>query len=207
DIESYVAYVGSGSPRFYLPLDQQLPQTNFAQFVVLARDVEGRERLRDWLVADAATRFPGLQLRVTRLENGPPVGYPVQFRVSGEHADRARGIAYQVADVVRANPHVANVNLDWDEPSKVVRLVIDQERARVMGVDSQQLARFLSASLSGQAVSVYREGNELIEVLMRGPADERTGLAGLGSLVVHGSDDKPVPLSQVARLEYAFEDG
>ena len=207
DIESYVAYVGSGSPRFYLPLDQQLPQTNFAQFVVLARDVEGRERLRDWLVEDAATRFPGLQLRVTRLENGPPVGYPVQFRVSGEHADRARGIARRVADVVRANPHVANVNLDWDEPSKVVRLVIDQERARVMGVDSQRLARFLTASLSGQAVGVYREGNELIEVVMRGPAEQRIGLDRLGDLTLQGADGRPVPLAQLARLEYAFEDG
>ena len=207
EIDNYVAYVGSGSPRFYLPLDQQLPQTNLTQFVVLARDVEGRESLRDWLIEDVARQFPELQLRVTRLENGPPVGYPVQFRVSGEHADQARAIAREVAERVRANPHVANVNLDWDEPSKVVRLVIDQERARVLGVDSQQLARFLSASLSGQAVSVYREGNELIEVLMRGPADERTGLAGLGSLVVHGGDGKPVPLSQVARLEYAFEDG
>ncbi|QDW67042.1 efflux RND transporter permease subunit [Luteimonas granuli] len=207
EIDNFVAYVGSGSPRFYLPLDQQLPQTSFAQFVVLARDVEGRETLRDWLVEDAAIDFPGLQLRVTRLENGPPVGYPVQFRVSGEHADRAREIARRVADVVRANPHVANVNLDWDEPSKVVRLVIDQERARVMGVDSQRLARFLTASLSGQAVGVYREGNELIEVVMRGPADERMGLDRLGSLAVHGADGRPVPLSQVARLEYAFEDG
>ena len=207
EIASYVAYVGSGSPRFYLPLDQQLPQTNLAQFVVLAHDVEGREVLRDWLVDEAPPLFPELQLRVTRLENGPPVGYPVQFRVSGEHADQARGIAREVADRVRANPHVANVNLDWDEPSKVVRLVVDQARARVLGVDSQQLAHFLSASLSGQAVAVYREGDELIEVLVRGPVGERTGLAGLGDLVVHGADGRPVPLSQVARLEYAFEDG
>ncbi|WP_133000454.1 efflux RND transporter permease subunit [Luteimonas arsenica] len=206
-IDNHVAYIGSGSPRFYLPLDQQLPQTNLAQFVVLARDVESREALRDWLVDEVAPQFPELQLRVTRLENGPPVGYPVQFRISGEHADQARAIAREVADRVRENPHVANVNLDWDEPSKVVRLVVDQERARVMGVDSQQLARFLSASLSGQAVSVYREGNELIEVLVRGPLDERTGLDALGDLVVHGADGQPVPLSQVARLEYAFEDG
>ncbi|MGY0612893.1 MULTISPECIES: efflux RND transporter permease subunit [unclassified Luteimonas] len=206
-IENHVAYIGSGSPRFYLPLDQQLPQTNFAQFVVLARDVDARETLRDWLIDEVTPLFPELQLRVTRLENGPPVGYPVQFRVSGEHADEARAIAREVADKVRANPHVANVNLDWDEPSKVVRLVIDQERARVLGVDSQQLARFLSASLSGQAVGVYREGNELIEVVMRGPVDERTALDQLGSLTVHGADDKPIPMSQVARLEYAFEDG
>ncbi|MBJ6984881.1 efflux RND transporter permease subunit [Luteimonas sp. MC1750] len=207
DVDNHVAYIGTGSPRFYLPLDQQLPQTNLAQFVVLARDVEGREALRDWLIDKAAPRFPELQLRVTRLENGPPVGYPLQFRVSGEHADRARDIARQVADQVRANPHVANVNLDWDEPSKVVRLVVDQERARVLGVDSQGLARFLSASLSGQAVAVYREGDALIEVLVRGPLDERSGLDTLGDLVVHGAGGRPVPLSQVARLEYAFEDG
>src|SRR5690606_3676811 len=207
DIESYVAYVGSGSPRFYLPLDQQLPQANFAQFVVQARDVEAREALRDWLAADVATRFPGLQLRVTRLENGPPVGYPVQFRGSGEHADRAREIAHRVADVVRAHPHVANVNLDWDEPAKVVRLVIDQERARAIGVDSQRLARFLTASLSGQAVGGYREGNELIDVVMRGPADQRIALDRLGGRAGHGADGRPVPRSQLARLEYAFEDG
>ncbi len=205
-IDSHVAYIGSGSPRFYLPLDQQLPQANLAQFVVLARDIEARERLRDWLMEDVAPLFPELQLRVTRLENGPPVGYPVQFRVSGEHAGQARAIARQVADRVRANPHVANVNLDWDEPSKVVRLVVDQERARVLGVDSRQLARFLSSSLSGQSVSVYREGNELVEVLMRGPADERGSLERLGSLALPGAAG-PVPLSQVARLEYAFEDG
>ena len=206
-IDNHVAYIGSGSPRFYLPLDQQLPQTNLAQFVVLARDVESREALRDWLIDEVAPLFPELQLRVTRLENGPPVGYPVQFRVSGEHAGRVRELARVVAERVRGNPHVANVNLDWDEPGKVVRLVVDQERARVLGVDSQGLARFLTASLSGQAVAVYREGDELIEVLVRGPLEERTGLDALGDLVVHGAGGQPVPLSQVARLEYAFEDG
>src|SRR5690606_10629928 len=118
-IDNHVAYIGSGSPRYYMPLDQQLPQTNLAPFVVLARDIEGREALRAWLIDNVAPLFPELQLRVTRLENGPPVGYPVQFRVSGEHADQARAIARDVADRVRANPHVANVNLDWDEPSKV----------------------------------------------------------------------------------------
>ncbi|HEU4993158.1 MAG TPA: efflux RND transporter permease subunit, partial [Luteimonas sp.] len=206
-IDNYVAYVGTGSPRFYLPLDQQLPAANFAQFVVRADDIASREAVRDWLIADVAPRFPGLQLRVTRLENGPPVGYPVQFRVSGEHIDRVQALARQVEAKVRANPHVANVNLDWEEPSKVVRLRVDQERARALGVSTQQLSLFLSGQLSGLHVSTYREGNELIEVAMRGSADERSRLDMLGSLAVPTASGASVPLSQVATLEYGFEDG
>jgi multidrug efflux pump len=184
-----------------------LPAANFAQFVVRADDIESREQVRDWLIGDIAPKFPDLQLRVTRLENGPPVGYPIQFRVSGEHVDRVQAIAHQVADKVRANAHVSNVNLDGDEPSKVVRLVIDQDRARALGVSSAQLAKFLSGSLSGLHVSTYREGNELIEVLLRGADEERARLDLLSSLAVPTTNGQSVPLSQVARLEYAFEDG
>ncbi|WP_454832295.1 efflux RND transporter permease subunit [Pseudoxanthomonas wuyuanensis] len=206
-VQNYVAYVGTGSPRFYLPLDQQLPQANFSQFVVLTEGSRAREALRSWLIEEVAPQFPELQLRVTRLENGPPVGYPVQFRVSGEHIDRVRELAHQVADKVRANAHVTNVNLDWDEPSKVVRLNIDQERARALGVSSSQVSHFLSGSLSGLSVSTYREGNELIEILLRGTQEERTRLDMLGSLAVPTSSGASVPLSQIADLEYAFEDG
>jgi multidrug efflux pump len=152
-------------------------------------------------------RFPDLQLRVTRLENGPPVGYPIQFRVSGEHIDQVRALARQVMERVRANPHVTNVNLDWDEPGKVVRLHIDQARARAMGVTSAQLATFLSGSLSGLHVSTYREGNQLIELLLRGSDDERTHPEMLASLSVPTSNGRSVPLSQVATLEDGFEDG
>jgi multidrug efflux pump len=206
-IDNYVAYVGTGSPRFYLPLDQQLPAANFAQFVVRADDIASREAVRDWLIGEVAPRFPELQLRVTRLENGPPVGYPVQFRVSGEHIDRVQAFARQVEAKVRENPHVANVNLDWEEPSKVVRLQVDQERARALGVSTQQLSLFLSGQLSGLHVSTYREGNELIEVAMRGSADERSRLDMLGSLAVPTASGASVPLSQVATLQYGFEDG
>ena len=206
-IDNYVAYVGTGSPRFYLPLDQQLPQANFAQFVVRASGLETRESLRTWFIDEVVPQFPDLQLRVTRLENGPPVGYPVQFRISGEHIDRVRALAGRVADQVRANPHVTNVNLDWDEPSKVVRLAIDQDRARALGISSQHLAQFLSGSLSGLQVSTYREGNELVGMLLRGPADEREQLALLGSLAIPTDSGQSVPLSQVATLEYVFEDG
>jgi multidrug efflux pump len=206
-IDNYVAYVGTGSPRFYLPLDQQLPAPNFAQFVVRADDIASREKVRRWLIDTVAPRFPGLQLRVTRLENGPPVGYPVQFRLSGEHIARVQALAREVEAKVRDNPHVANVNLDWDEPSKVVRLRIDQDRARALGVSTQQLSLFLSGQLSGLHVSTYREGNELIEVAMRGSDDERSRLDMLGSLAVPTAGGASVPLSQVATLEYGFEDG
>ena len=206
-IANYVSYVGTGSPRFYLPLDQQLPATNFAQFVVLAKDIKSRESTRDWLLHEVIPKFPDVQMRVTRLENGPPVGYPVQMRISGEHIERVQAIARQVEAKVRENPHVMNVNLDWSEPSKVVRLVIDQERARALGVSSAQVSQFLSSSLAGQSVSVYREGNRQIEMLLRGPADERNQLELLSSLSMPTANGGSITLSQVATMEYGFEDG
>jgi multidrug efflux pump len=205
-IDNFVAYVGTGSPRFYLPLDQQLPAANFSQFVVLAKDLEAREDTRRWLIDQVAPQFPDLQFRVTRLETGPPVGYPIQLRVSGEDIGRVQAIARGVADKVRANANVTNVNLDWSEPSKVVRLRIDQDRARALGVTSAQLAHFLSGSLSGLPVSTYREDNELIEILLRGTADERARPDLLGSLAVPTANGS-VPLAQIATLEYGFEDG
>jgi multidrug efflux pump len=207
DLVNYVAYVGTGSPRFYLPFDQKLPQSNFAQFVLLTPDIETREEIRRWAIDTLARDFPDLQGRVTRLENGPPVGFPIQFRVSGEHIDEVRRLAREVAAKVRANPNVDNVNLDWDEPSKVVRLNIDQDRARALGVSSAQLSLFLRGSLSGTTVSTFREGNELIEILLRGPDEERASLSLLGSLAVPTDSGRSVPLAQLATLEYGTEDG
>ncbi len=206
-VTNYVAYVGTGSPRFYLPLDQQLPAANFAQFVVLADDIEARESLRAWLIDALRDDFPGITARVTRLENGPPVGYPIQFRVSGEHIDEVRRIAADVAEKVRANPLVSNVNLDWQEPSKTIRVEIDQERARAIGVSSAQVATFIRGSLSGSLVSQYRENNELIEILLRGPENERTRMSLIGSLSVPTSSGQSVPLAQIGSIEYGFEPG
>ncbi|NBF04782.1 MMPL family transporter [Pseudomonas sp. Fl5BN2] len=206
-IDSYVAYVGIGSPRFYLPLDQQLPANSFAQFVVLAKSIEERESLRSWLIETLNEQFPALRSRVTRLENGPPVGYPVQFRVTGEHIEEVRALARKVAAKVRENPHVVNVHLDWEEPSKVVYLNIDQDRARALGVSTANLSKFLQSSLIGSTVSQYREDNELIEILLRGTREERTELSLLPSLAVPTENGQSVSLSQVATLEYGFEEG
>ncbi|MHA6163949.1 efflux RND transporter permease subunit [Pseudomonas sichuanensis] len=206
-IDNYVAYVGTGSPRFYLPLDQQLPAASFAQFVVLAKSLEDRERLRSWLIATLDEQFPDLRSRVTRLENGPPVGYPVQFRITGEHIEKVRALAREVAAKVRENPHVVNVHLDWEEPSKAVYLDIDQDRARALGVSTAHLSSFLQSSLTGSTVSQYREDNELIEILLRGTPEERRELGNLGSLALPTDNGPSVALSQVATLEYGFEEG
>ncbi|SER91928.1 multidrug efflux pump [Pseudomonas sp. NFACC02] len=206
-IENYVAYVGTGSPRFYLPLDQQLPAASFAQFVVLAKTIEDREALRTWLIQILNEQFPMLRPRVTRLENGPPVGYPVQFRITGEHIDEVRALARKVAAKVRENPHVVNVHLDWEEPSKVVYLNVDQDRARALGVTTADLSRFLQSQLTGSSVSQYREDDELIEILLRGTEQERHELGGLASLAIPTENGSSVALSQVATLEYGFEEG
>lgn len=206
-VENYVAYVGTGSPRFYLPLDQQLPAASFAQFVVLAKTIEDREALRTWLIQTLDEQFPMLRPRVTRLENGPPVGYPVQFRVTGEHIDEVRALARKVSAKVRENPHVVNVHLDWEEPSKVVYLNVDQDRARALGVTTADLSRFLQSQLTGSSVSQYREDDELIEILLRGTEQERHELGSLASLSVPTNNGGNVALSQVATLEYGFEEG
>ncbi|AMO78199.1 efflux RND transporter permease subunit [Pseudomonas citronellolis] len=206
-IENYVAYVGTGSPRFYLPLDQQLPAASFAQFVVLAKDLKGREEVRQWLIQRMAEDFPTVRSRISRLENGPPVGYPVQFRVSGEHIQQVRELARKVAAKMRENPHVVNVHLDWEEPSKVIRLNLDQDRARALGVSTQDVSQFLQSSLTGSTVSYYREDNELIEILLRGDARERQDLSQLPSLAIPTNNGRSVALSQVATLEYGFEEG
>jgi multidrug efflux pump len=206
-IESFVAYVGSGSPRFYLPMDQQLQHANFAQFVLVAKSNEERERVRERLIRMFDDDFPGLRGRVTRLENGPPVGFPVQFRVSGEDAVKVREIARRVLAIVREDPRVANAQLDWDEPSKVVRLVIDQDKARVLGVTSQDLAAFLNNAVSGLTVTQFRERDRQIDVVLRGSPAERAHLSLLKDLAIGTRGGKAVPITQVTELRYELEDG
>jgi len=206
-IVNYVSYVGSGSPRFYLPLDQQLPNANFAQFVILTQGIADRERLRARLIKLFDEDFQGLRANITRLENGPPVGFPVQFRVSGEDIPTVRRHAERVAELMRENPHVSNVQFDWDEKSKAIKVEIDQDKVRLLGLSSQELSTFLNTSLNGLTVTYYRERDKLIDVVMRGTADERAKLSYLQDLAVPTRSGKSVPLSQIASITYAFEDG
>ncbi len=208
DIVSYTSYVGAGAPRFYLPLDIQLPNDNFAQVVVLTRGDAERERVRDRLVKAFQDDFVLLRGRVNRLENGPPVGFPVQFRVSGPDPMEVRRIAFQVADVMRANSNTRDVNLDWNELSKVVKLDVDQAKARLLGISSQDLATTLNSIVSGLTVTQYREGRELIDVVARAETSERLSLNGIKDLNVAGAESsRAVPLGQVAEVRYELEEG
>lgn len=206
-IDNFTAYVGTGSPRFYLPLDQQLPQASFAQFVVLASSLDERDEIRRSLSEKIRQLLPQARTRVSLLENGPPVGYPLQFRVSGEDLAAVREWAQKAAAAVAANPNTTNVHLDWGEPSKVIKLQIDQDRARQMGVSSLDLASFLNSSISGAALDQYREKRELIEIRMRGAQAERLDAAALSSLAVPTAGGGSVPLAQIASIEYSFEEG
>ncbi|MDC5088777.1 efflux RND transporter permease subunit [Acinetobacter baumannii] len=206
-IDNYVAYVGTGSPRFYLPLDQQLPQASFAQFVVLASSLDDRDEIRRSLETQIKQLLPQVRTRVSLLENGPPVGYPLQYRVSGEDLNLVRKEAQQVARVISENPNTTNVHLDWGEPSKIISIQIDQDRARQMGVSSLDLANFLNASITGSAIEQYREKRELIEIRLRGDKAERVEVASLASLAVPTANRTTVPLAQIAKIEYKFEDG
>ena len=207
-VDNYAAYVGNGSPRFYLPIDQQLPNASFAQFVITTHDIETRERLRSELIAlmDSA-EFAAVRGRVLRLENGPPVGFPVQYRISGENFDTLRGIASQMAAVMRANPNLRNVQLDWDERSKAIVLDVDPARAQALGVTQQALSQLLQTAIQGSAVTTYRERDQLIEVVLRGAPLEREHLSLLANLNVPTTSGKTVPLSQLATLRYGLEDG
>ena len=208
DVDHYVAYVGAGAPRFYLPLDQQLPRANFAQVVATARDVEARKRLATRVQKALDERFPDVSGRVSALENGPPVGFPVQFRVSGDDIGKVRAIAEEAERVMRADAGTANVQFDWDEPStRSVRLDIDQDKARVLGLTSQDVADAVDLALSGRAVTQYRERDKLIEVDLRWPQAQRVDAERLGDLAIATPSGKAVPLTQIARVGYAMDYG
>jgi multidrug efflux pump len=207
DVESFVAYVGGGSPRFYLPLDQQLFNANLAELVVTAKDYKVRDRLQARLEARLANDFTLLRGRVQPLQNGPPVPYPVAFRVSGPDFGELRRIAEEVAAVMRANENMRLVHLDWNERSKVVRLDIDQDKARLVGVNSTDLSSTLNAILTGFHITEFRERDKLIEVLARAEGPERRSLEDLGDVNIPTQSGRWIPLSQVATVRYEQEDG
>jgi multidrug efflux pump len=205
-IENFACYIGTGAPRFYLPLDQQLPNPAFGQCVITTKDAVAREDLRSKLIQLFETDLPEIRGRISRLENGPPVGFPVQYRVSGEDTEKLRDYATELASILRANGSLSNIQTDWFEKSKVIKLDIDQDKARLLGISSAELAGFINGSLSGATVTQFREGDKLIEILLRGPAEERARISLLDSLAVPTHSGRAVPLSQIAKLRYEFED-
>jgi multidrug efflux pump subunit AcrB len=208
EIASYVSFVGNGAPRFYLPLDQQLAQPNFAQFVITAKDVKQREQLATYLDDELKRDFSEVRSRVSRLENGPPVGFPVQFRVDGDDIATVRGIAEQVATVMRADHDTTNVQFDWDEPAeRSVRFEVDQIKARQLGISSQDVANFLAMTLSGTTVTQFRERDKLIAVDLRSTNGDRIHPDQIEQLAIPTSNGTAIPLAQLGHVTYGLEYG
>ena len=206
-VASVTTYVGTGSPRFYLPLNQIFPQTNVSQTVVLAKDLHSREELRKKISNIFKTDFPEVRGRVQLLPNGPPVPYPVQFRVTGTEVEGVRAIADQVKDIMRANPNAVGVNDNWNESIKVLRLDLDQDKMRALGVTSQTVMRAANTILSGTPIGQFREGIRLIDIQVRQPLDERSTIAVLNDTYIPTNSGRSVPISQLARVHFVWEPG
>jgi multidrug efflux pump len=206
-VASVSTWLGSGVPRFYLPLDQVFPQTNVSQMIVLPRDLKVREALRMKLPALLATEFPEVRGRVKLLPNGPPVPYPVQFRVVGADPLVLRQRADEVKAVLRDNASLRGVNDNWNESVKTMRLEVDQSKARALGVTSQSIAQASRTLLSGTPVGQFREGDKLIDIVLRQPAGERNAITDIGSAYLPSVSGKVIPLTQVAKPVFAWEPG
>ncbi|SPD64367.1 Multidrug transporter AcrB [Cupriavidus taiwanensis] len=207
DVASLTTFVGTGAPRFYLPLDQIFPQSNVAQVIVMPASTEVRDALRRRVIQLLDAEFPYLRGRVKLLPNGPPVAYPVQFRVIGPDAAAVRRLADQVKAEMRANPNTVGVNDNWNENVKMLRLEIDQDKARALGVTTQAIARVTQTVLSGVPVGQYRDGDKLIDILMRTPRNERDAISDLNNMLVPTNTGRVVPLTQVARVTLRAEPG
>jgi hypothetical protein len=206
DVKFYTAYTGAGQPRFYLSLDPELPNPGYAVFVVMTKGVEARERVRSRLMAGANEQFPNVWVRVTRLELGPPVGFPVQFRVVGPDTLKVREIARQVEAVVAASPKVRDVQLDWNDPVRTLRVDIDQEKARTLGLAPADISFVTQTFMNGATLSQLRQHEDLVDIVAAAVPSERLNVETLKDVNLYTREGTVVPLSQVARIGYELEE-
>ncbi|TAI64927.1 efflux RND transporter permease subunit [Bradyrhizobium sp. Leo170] len=205
DVARWSTYVGRGAIRFYLPLNVQLANDFFTQVVIVAKDVAARERLRVKLEKFLANEFPSAISRISPLELGPPVGWPVQYRVSGPDIDQVRDISLKLAQIVATNPQAEQVNFDWIGPARQLRIRVDQDEARSLGLSSQAVAGVLNTVISGTPVTQVRDDIYLVDVLVRATDEQRVSLANLSTLQVPLPNGRTVPLNQFATFEYKQE--
>jgi multidrug efflux pump len=205
DVARWSTYVGRGAIRFYLPLNVQLANDFFSQAVIVAKDVAARERLRVKLEKLLADEFPSAISRISPLELGPPVGWPVQYRVSGPDLGQVREIALKLAQIIAANPRAEQVNFDWIEPARQVRIRVDQDEARSLGLSSQAVAAVLNTVISGNSVTQVRDDIYLVDVVVRANDEQRVSLTNLRTLQVPLPSGRTAPLNQFATFEYQQE--
>jgi multidrug efflux pump subunit AcrB len=207
DIATYTSYVGQGSPRFWLGLNPQLPNEAFAEIVIVAKNVDARERIKAKI--EQAVQEGDLseaRVRVDRFNFGPPVGFPVQFRVIGPDPQVVRDISYKVRDIVGQNTNIRDAQLDWNEQSPYLKLVVDQDRARALGLTPQDVSQALAMLISGVPVTTVRDGIEKVDVVARAVPSERLDLGHVGDLTVTSRNGVAVPLTQIAKIEYSHEE-
>lgn len=202
DIAHWSTYIGQGAIRFYLPLNVQLANDFFAQAVIVTKNLAARERVRARLEAALPEKFPGVVTRISALELGPPVGWPVQYRVSGPDPVQVREIAYKVANVMASDARAEKINFDWIEPQRTLRVRVDQDQARLLGLSSQALAQSLNTVVTGTTVTQVRDGIYLIDVIVRAEEQERISPSTLRTLQVQLPNGSTVPLLQVATVEF-----
>ena len=206
-VDNVTTWVGSGVERFVLVLDQVFPQSNVSQMVVLPKDLSARERLRKLLPELLATEFPEVRGRAKLLPNGPPVPYPVQFRVVGPDPGKVRVYADEVKAIMRGNPNMRGINDNWNESVKVLRLDVDQDKARALGVSSQSIAQAARTINVGTTIGQYREGDNLIDIVLRQPLEERNAITDLANAYVPTTTGRSIPLGQIAKGTFVWELG
>ncbi len=206
-VDTVTSWVGSGVPRFYLPLDQIFPQANVSQFIVQPNSLKERETIRQKLPEILANEFPEVRGRIKLLPNGPPVPYPVQFRVVGPDMEAVRHWAEEAKAVLRANPSMRGVNDNWNERIKSLQLQVDQDKARALGVTSQSIAQASRVMLSGSTIGQFREGDRLIDIVLRQPADERNAITDIGNAYIPTTSGRSIPLTQIAKIGFGWEPG
>ena len=208
-VDYFSSYIGNGSPRFILTLHQELLADNFGQIVVVTKSLEAREEFKRRMEARfAAPDFADIRVRLGRLENGPPIGYPVQFRVMGDDLTKLREVSAGVADMMRADPGLTNIHFDWNEKVKSVRVEADQDKLRQLGISSEEIAQVMQVSLNGIALTQYREDDQLIDVVWRGGfGGESRSLDRLPDIEIPIAGGGRVSLAQVAKLVPVLEEG
>jgi multidrug efflux pump subunit AcrB len=206
DVKFFTAYTGAGQPRFYLALNPELPNPGYAAFIVMTKDTEARERVRSRLMASVNETFPQVWLRVTRLELGPPVGFPVQFRVVGPDTQKVRSIARDVEAAVASSPKVRDVQLDWNDPVRTLRVDLDQDKARALGLAPADVAIVTQTFMNGATLSQLREHEDLVDIVARAVPSERLNLETLKDVNLYTREGTVVPLSQVAHVRYELEE-
>jgi multidrug efflux pump subunit AcrB len=206
DIRFFTAYTGAGAPRFYLALSPELPNLGYAQFIVMTKDMEARERVRSRLIASVDKDFPQAWVRVTRLEMGPAVGYPVQFRVVGPDTQKVREIAREVEHVVESSPKVRDVQLDWNDPVRTLKVELDQDKARALGLAPADVNLVTQSVMNGATLSQLREHENLVDIVARAVPKERLDLDTLNDVNIYTRAGTVVPLSQVAKVKYELEE-